>query len=262
MSLFLLLLSLASAVSPDSTDAAEIMNAVERRDEGDKMTARLHITIKDKAGRERTRTVSTRTMKFEGGNKQLMLFEAPADVRNAGLLSVDYDQGDKSDDQWLYLPSLGKTTRISSADKSGSFMGTDLTYADMTTKDPTNYEYSIVEQSAVVDGEECWVIEARPTTDKEQTETGYLKTHVWVSKSKQLAVQMKAWVREGKKLKYMKFGELKQIDGIWIPHQIVVRTVRAGEVESQSTITFSDLLLNVEEIVESDFTERRLEQGL
>ena len=60
-----------------------------------------------------------------------MIFESPSDVQNTGLLSVDYD-GAKDDDQWLYLPSLHKATRISSGDKSGSFMGTDFTYSDMT----------------------------------------------------------------------------------------------------------------------------------
>ena len=32
-----------------------------------------------------------------------MRFSAPADVKNTGLLSVDYDDGAKDDDQWLYL---------------------------------------------------------------------------------------------------------------------------------------------------------------
>ena len=51
--------------------------------------------------------------------RQLMIFQAPADVRNMGMLSVDYDDAKKDDDQYLYLPSLKKTTRISSGDKSG-----------------------------------------------------------------------------------------------------------------------------------------------
>ena len=74
-------------------------------------------------------------MEFDKGTRQLMMFESPADVRNTGMLSIDYKDGNKDDDQWLYLPSLNKSTRISSGDKSGSFMGTDLSYADMTRAD-------------------------------------------------------------------------------------------------------------------------------
>ena len=251
----------AAAISPDSTDAREIMNAVEARDTGDRVTARLQITIADKAGRERNRVVQTWAMEVEGGRRQLMLFAEPADVRNAGLLSFDRD-GAQPDDQWLYLPSLGRITRIASADKSGSFMGTDLSYADMTSKDIDAYDYSLVEASVTVSDEDCWVIEAIARTEKEKSETGYLKTQTWISKSKLLPIQTKAWVVEGKRLKYLKFQDIRQVDGLWMAHKIVVRTMRNKELESSSTLVFSDLKLNQDEVVADIFTERRLEQGL
>ena len=252
----------ANAISPDETNPKAIMNAVESRETGDQQTARLQITIQDKAGRERTRGLQSWMMDFEGGTKQLVLFESPADVRNAGLLSVDYDDGAKSDDQWLYLPSLSKTTRISSSDKSGSFMGTDLTYADMTKKDPDAYEYKMVQQDVTVDGERCWLIEARPLTEKEKKETGYLKTQVWVSKDKLMAVRVKAWVTAGKKMKYTKMGDIKKVEGLWVTHKMVVQTKRGGETESTSTISFSNLKLNDPSVTAELFSERKLEQGL
>jgi len=262
MLLYSLIASFALAISPNATDPREIMDAVENRDVGDRATSRLQITITDKAGRKRTRGVQSRSMEFEGGRKQLMLFESPADVRNAGLYSIDYDDGAKTDDQWLYLPSLGKTTRISGADKSGSFMGTDLTYSDMTSRDPDVYEYTLIEASADVGGDACWLIESRPKTDKEKSETGYLKTQVWISKSKMLPLQIKAWVAEGKRLKYTQFKDVEEIDGVWTAKQILVRTVRNGSPESSSALVFTDLKFNDETVVEEDFSERRLEQGL
>ena len=252
----------ALAIDAGETDPAAIMAAVENREAGDKQVSRLQITIKDKAGRERTRVVQSRTLDFDGGTRQLIIFESPADVRNAGLLSVDFDDGTKSDDQWLWLPSLNKTTRISSSDKSGSFMGTDLSYSDMTKKDPNAYTYTMVDANAEVGGEACWLIEAKPATDKERSETGYMKTHMWVSKDKLLAVQSKAWVIAGKKLKYTKMTDIKQVDGIWIPHKLTVRTTRDGQLESQSILHFTELKLNQEDVVEADFSEQRLRRGL
>lgn len=250
------------ALDAGTSDPRAIMTAVEERATGDRMTARLSIAIADKAGRERTRAVQIRAMEFDGGRKQLMLFEAPADVRNAGLLSIDWDDGNKADDQWLYLPSLAKTTRISGADRSGSFMGTDLTYADMTARDPDRYDYTLVEANVEVDGEACWLIEARPKSDEEKAETGYLKTQVWVSKEKLLPVQIKAWVTEGKKLKYTKFSDVRKVGEVWMAHQIVVRTVRDGQAESTSTLVFSDVVMDAADVTAEDFTERRLEKGL
>jgi len=250
------------AVSPGSTDPREIVEAMEARDTGSSSRFQLSIRISDKAGRERTRQVQVRTMAFDGGTRQLILFEKPADLRNAGLLSIDYHDGSRTDDQWLYLPSMGRTTRIASADKSGSFMGTDLTYADMTRKDPAAYDYRMVETSAPVDGEDCWLIEATPRTEKEQKETGYAKTQLWVSKSRLLPLRVKAYVIEGRRLKYTTLGDIRQVDGVWMAHRVVVKTRRNGELESMSTLVTSDLVLDSADVVEQDFTEQRLERGL
>ncbi|MCB9739557.1 MAG: outer membrane lipoprotein-sorting protein [Deltaproteobacteria bacterium] len=252
----------ATAIEPTETDAAKIMAAVEGRDSGDKMVARMQMTIRDSAGRERVRVVQSRSMKVPGGRKQLMIFESPADVRNTALLTMDYDDGGKDDDQWLYLPSLHKSTRISSADKSGAFMGSDFSYADMTKKDPKDYEYKVSKPSAPVGGEDCWLIEARPKSEKEKRETGYVKSLVWVSKSKLLPLQSKIWVAEGKKIKLLKSDKIKQIDGIWVPHRMAVRTVRGKEVESTTVLDFLSVKLNDGSVKASDFTQRRLEQGL
>ena len=226
----------AATVSPDSTDPKAIMKAVEGRIQADKTKARTVLQITDGSGRKRERVVRSWGMDFDGGQRQLMIFESPADVRNTGLLSVDYEDGNKDDDQWLYLPSLKKSTRISSGDKSGSFMGTDLSYADMTRADPSHYEYVILKQSVSVGGEDCWLIGAKPVTQRAKDETGYVKTQVWISKSKLVTLQVKAWVREGRKLKYIKFEGFKQLDGRWTAHKISARTVRGKKVESTTVI--------------------------
>lgn len=260
-----LLITLASpafAIAPTETDVNKIMKAVEDRATGDKGTARLRMKITDGAGRSRTRVVQSRTMKFKGGTKQLMIFESPADVRNTALLSVDYDAGAKDDDQWLYLPSLRKSTRISSSDKSGAFMGSDLTFSDMTKKDTTQYTYKLLKAEVKAGGEACWLIESRPSSAKEKRETGYLKSLVWISKAKLIPVQTKAWVREGKKLKYTKFARIKKVDGLWIPHRIAVRTVRGKKVVSTTVLDFMQYKLNNPAVKATDFTQRRLEKGL
>ena len=52
-------------------------------------------------------------------------------MKNTGFLTYDYDASGKDDDQWLYLPALGKTKRIASSDQSGAFMGSDFNYSDL-----------------------------------------------------------------------------------------------------------------------------------
>jgi outer membrane lipoprotein-sorting protein len=254
--------ALGATISPDETDARKIMTAVEDRDEGDRGSSKITMTITDDAGRKRVRVIRSRAMTFDGGNKQLMIFEAPADVRNTGLLSVDYDDGAKNDDQWLYLPSLRKTTRISSGDRSGSFMGSDLTYADMTRADPDDYDYSVVKADATVGGEACWLIEARPKTEKAKNETGYIKSQLWVSKSKLMPLQAKMWIKKGKRIKQLRFAGVKKVDGIWIATKLSARTLRGGKVESTTVLAFDAMKFNDPTVKAADFSQRRLEQGL
>lgn len=252
----------ALALDPNTTDARAIAKAVEERPTGDRGTAHVTLTLEDSSGRERVRKLRQQSKDFDGGTKTIMFFESPADVRNTGLLSIDYDDGKKEDDQWLYLPSLHKSTRISTSDKSGSFMGTDITYSDMTKKDPDEYDYELIEQSVKVGDEDCWVIEARPRTEKEKKETGYVKTQTWISKSKLMPVQVKAWVSEGKKLKYIKFSNIEKVDGIWIAKRMAVRTVRGKTVESQTLFEMTNVRFNQDSVTDDQFTERRLEKGL
>jgi Outer membrane lipoprotein-sorting protein len=255
--------ALAHALDPATTDAKVIAKAAEDQDRGDRQTATVTLTLIDPKGNERVRKLRQLAMKFDGGRKTLMFFESPADVRNTGFLSLDYDAGDRDDDQWLYLPNLHKTTRITNVDRSRSFMGTDITYADMTKKDPERYEYRLVEASVKVDGEDCWVIEARPRSEDELEATGYVKSQAWISKSKLLPLQGKMWINGGKKLKYVKTTDIRQVDGVWIGHKTLVRTVSGtGELESTTRFELSDVRFDQPSVTPELFTERRLEQGL
>ena len=252
----------ALALSPDETDAKKIMNAAEDRDRGDRMPAQMTLTIRDDSGSERNRVLRQRSIEFEGGTRTLILFADPTDVRGTGLLTVDYDDGAKDDDQWLYLPSLKKTSRITSSGKSGSFMGSDFSYSDMTQADPDQYNYKIVKQSDKAGGEDCWVIHAKAKTKKEADETGYVDQKIWVSKSKLMPLQIKARVKKGKKIKYLKFGDVKKVDGVWVAHHLSARLVRNKKMESESVFVFKQLKLNDPAVTEDNFSQRALEAGI
>ncbi len=250
------------AISPTSTDARAIMKAVEGRSTGDKLVTRVQMTIIDRKNRKRVRVIRSRSMDFAGGSKQLTIIESPADVRNLAVLGIDYKDGNKDDDQWLYLPSQHKSTRISSSGKSGSFMGSDFTYSDMTRRDPSQYDYKVIEASIKVDGDDCWKIEAKPKTTKERRETGYVKTILWVSKTKLLPLKSMMLVRAGKKTKIIRMRNIKKIDGTWMPHLMTASVGRNKRRESTTVLKFLTVRLNDPSVKDSDFTQRRLEKGL
>ncbi len=119
----------------DDAKARKIMQQVEDRDDGDNMTSQMLMVLIDKNNRERKKTFQNFSKDFGKDSKRIMFIKSPAQIKNTGFLTFDYDDASRDDDQWLFLPAVGKTKRIASADKSSSFMGSDLNYSDMTSRD-------------------------------------------------------------------------------------------------------------------------------
>ena len=111
------------------------MERVDARDDGDNATQDMEMILIDKNGNQRVREIRSLPPRRGEDTYSIMFFLSPADVKDTGFLTYDYDDDEKDDDQWLYLPALKKTKRIASGDKSGSFMGSDFSYADMTNRE-------------------------------------------------------------------------------------------------------------------------------
>lgn len=242
--------------------AEQIMQKVYDRDDGDNAVMEMEMILIDKQGQERNRTVKS-WRRDAGANKQdhesIMFFLAPADVKDTGFLTYDFDDADKDDDQWLYLPALKKTKRIASSDKSSSFMGTDFTYADMTERNIKNYTYTILKEEKVNDAD-TWVIESVPANEKEKSETGYTKSVLFVRKDNFVVIRGINWLDKGGKLKYMEIKKLEQIDGIWIGTETTMSTKKDKETLHQTILKSKHVQFNQPQ-GDDFYSTRKLEQG-
>ena len=159
------------------------MTAVDERDDGDNQTSNMEMVLIDKRGKQRIRELTHLPPRTRASTTySMMFFLSPADVEDTGFLTYDYDEADRDDDQWLYLPALKKTKRIASSDKSGSFMGSDFSYADMTDRPLEKYEYQLLQGRARSNGVPVWVIQSTPVDEDEIDETGYTKSIQFVRK--------------------------------------------------------------------------------
>ncbi len=244
----------------DPGDARAIMQAVQDRDDGDNGISELEMVLIDKRGNERVRRIRSFAKEFGPDDYSLMFFLEPADVKETGFLTYDYDDEDRDDDQWLYLPALGKTKRIAAGDKSGSFMGSDFSYADMTERPLAAYDYRLLEESEVR-GHPVWVIESVPRTEKERDETGYTKSVSFVRKDNHVVVRAKSWVKKGQRNKYMDVKKLEQIDGIWVATEITMTTKKGKATVHKTVLRSHDVRFN-QDLDEDLFSTRQLEKGL
>ncbi len=255
---FLFLFSLPCTAG--SLTALEIMQKADARDDGDNMTCDRTMVLIDKNGHKRNRTMKSFTKDKGEDTLKLMFFTAPTDVRDTGFLTWDYREGDKDDDQWLYLPELKKVKRIASADKSGAFMGSDFSYADMTKRVVEEWRYKLIKTDTVRD-KACWLIEAVPKNEIVKERYGYKKSVLFVRQDIFMVCRAVHWLDEGNKIKYVDLPDIREIDGIWTAMEITAKTVRNGKTLHR-TVFGSGNVKYGQDIEENMFTTRQLEKGI
>lgn len=62
--------------------------------------------------------------------KDILGFNYPEDIAGLALLTVRYQDPNKQDDGWMYIPTIRRVRRISTAQRSDTFGGTDYTWDD------------------------------------------------------------------------------------------------------------------------------------
>jgi hypothetical protein len=247
----------------EDPEARAIMERVDARDDGDNETADVKMILIDKRNQERVRKIA-RFMKYKGEDKyRLMFFLHPADVKDTAFLTYDYDASDRDDDQWLYLPALRKSKRIATTDKSGSFMGSDLNYSDMTTLDLEDYDFTFYEKGkeGEVRGKKVWVIWSIPRSKDVIHETGYEKSLLFVQQDIDMVVRAIRWDKDGGYLKYVDLREIEKIDGIWVATDTLVTKKQGKTTVHKTILTLENVKFN-QELDYDMFTIRRMEKGL
>jgi hypothetical protein len=214
-------------------DARAILEAVHARDEGDRGRARIRMTLRDARGATRVRDLSILGLRGEGSLHTLVRFESPSDVAGTTLLTRDYDDT-RTDEQWLHLPAFRRTTRIVGAGRARSFLGSDLTFADLTRRHPDDFDATLLGQEDV-GGERCWRLALTPRTDAIRDELGQSRIEVWIARRTLLVLRSKATLLDGR-FKYVQAEDVAQVDGSWVARRLVARTVRGTTLESETVL--------------------------
>ena len=239
----------------------EIMEKVNDRDVGNRSISEMEMILIDKKGNKRVRKLKSYGLEQGKNSKSLMFFITPADVKNTGFLTYDYDESGKEDDQWLFLPALRKTKRIAAGDKSGSFMGSDLNYSDMSSPDLDLYDYTLMKETEVK-GNKVWQIKSVPKTKAEAEKSGYSKSVVFIRQDNYVMIRGVHWVYKKKRNKYLDVRKLEKIDGIWISTEMHVTTKSGKKTLHKTILKQNNIKFNQVEVNEDLFTIRRLEKGL
>ncbi len=257
------IVNISPLYAADDATARAIMQKVDDRDEGDNRTSDLQMILIDKRGQKRVRKISSFSKDKGPDTYRLMFFLHPADVKDTGFLTYDYDDPKHDDDQWLYLPALRKTKRIASSDKSSSFMGSDFNYSDMTSREMEDYDFYFHEKyrEQVFNGIKTWGIWAIPRSKKVVKETGYTKSLLFVRQDNDFVIRAIHWAKDGARMKYMDVKKLEVIENIWVATEMHMKTKKGKQTTHKTILTFDRIKFN-QDLDFNLFTTRRLEKGL
>lgn len=222
--IFCILACNAWAQSPEQR-GEEIAREMDRRNDG--FVNSVHdaaMTLKNSQGEESFRHFTLKTLEVDGdGDKEVGLFDNPPDVKGTAVLT--YSHGLKPDDQWIYLPSLKRVKRISSANKSGPFVGSEFAFEDIASWQLDKFAYKYL-KDGTVDGSDCFVLEFLPKYEN----SGYSKEIWYIDKKIYQSRKVEFYDRKGDLFKTLLLKDYHQYLGkYWRAHELFMENHQTGK---------------------------------
>ena len=207
----------------------EIAKMVDEKPTPRDMVNTTNMVLTNSKGKTRTNVMMSRSI--DGNKKQIIWFLEPKDDRGVAFLKIEHNN--KDDEMRMWLPAFKKVRRISSKRKGDAFMGSDLSYEDLTSRDLNEYTYKRLDDE-LVNSTQCFVLESKPNTS---AKSSYSKHISWIDKENLNIVQEYSFDKRGalKKEKYFQHNKLKDY--------YVMNQIRVKDVQKQHTteVTFESL---------------------
>mgnify|MGYP001814776436 CR=1 FL=1 len=253
LSAVICLLGLAVQAETPEEKGLAIATEADRRDKGfTDYKAAMSMLLRNKQGEESLRLMDTSVLEMaDDGDKTLIVFNQPRDVKGTALLTFSHKTGD--DDQWLFLPALKRVKRIASRNKSGPFMGSEFAYEDLSSQEIEKYSYKYIKDD-VLNGQEMFVIERYPV-DKN---SGYSRQLVWLDKEQYRNFKVEFYDRKKSLLKTLVFrGYQQYLDQYWRADEMFMENHQTGK---STLLSWKDYPFR-SGLNEGDFTRNSLKRA-
>ena len=219
---------------------------------GKDMRVVVFMRLVEGGGKERTRELTMLRKNAENSQDQkyFIYFHQPADVE--GMTFMVYKYPLKDDDRWLFMPALDLVKRIAANDKRSSFVGSDFTYEDVSGRDLSEDEFSVLKEEKLGD-KECYVLKSVPKNPKS---ADYSYKLSWVDKTTFLPLKEEYYDIRGELYKVFTAEEVQEVAGF---PTITKRKMENVKNKHQTLVTYNQVEYNLG--IEPDlFTERFLKR--
>ncbi len=221
----------------------------------------MKMVISNKAGQSRVREIKAYTKtEADGTDRQLLVFLAPADVRDTRFLTVDYEAGGKEDEQYIYIPALRKVRSIGTSggdSKTGAFLGSDFSFADIGTLDRADFAVRALGEDTI-EGRRYLKVEYASKGPATLKKYGYGKVVRWIDAENATSRQSEYYDAGGKLVKRLVVRGQRLVDGkYWQFESMEMSNLETGG-KTEWVFVKS---VNLPSIDDGYFTLRFLERG-
>ena len=220
-----------------SITGLELAQKVKDRPQPEDIQSNSSMLLTNKKGKKKNLLLISKSK--DDSKKQMIWFLEPKDDYGISFLKIEKDEGDDFMNMWL--PAFKKFRRISSQKKSDSFMGSDLSFEDMTNREVNDYQYKILNNNASCfkndEINNCYILESVPNDKNSE----YSKHISWVDKTSYLSYKEESYDKEDKLLK-KKTIKYSVIDNYSIMDELFVENVQKNH---STLLKVSEIKINL-----------------
>jgi outer membrane lipoprotein-sorting protein len=243
-------LSLTSALAA-AQDARQIVEESQRRGRADSQRYEGSLEVVSANNKVSKKRWQSDRLGSYGNSKAIIRFTEPPEVKGVALLVINHP--DRSSDQWMWTPAIGRDRRIAQQDRSTRFFGTDFSFEDLAERDVGQFDFSM-EGEELIDGAPCWRIESKP---KQSKSSQYTSSRVWIRKDNYVPVQYENYARD-KLVRRLVEKDIQQIQGIWTARQLEMTDLGR---KSRTILKLENVRYNVP-MKDNDFTVQALRRQM
>ncbi len=231
---------------------------------GKDQTSTFTVTLEDASGNKK-KSIYRRYWKDYGGKgnviEKMMLFtEFPPDSKGGAFMRTAFTpESGKSAEQWIYLPVLRKTRRVTIRDPGDRFLNSDLTYQDVSFR-PLDDDQHFYKGMDDLGGESFYKVESTP-----RTKGGlYSKRLFWIDKGddaagwEQCVVKKIAYYDSKGVLLKEQLLDWQKVGDAWMWRRVVVTDLQERH---KSTFEMSDVEVD-SGLSDRQFSKRTLKSGI
>ena len=218
-----------------SMSGLELATKMENRAKPIDTKSKSTMELFKKNGKKRTLELINKSK--DNSKKQMIWFLEPRD--DYGIAFLKIEKKGESDFMNMWLPGFKKFRRISSQKKSDSFMGSDLSYEDMTNRDIEEYEFKLLDDEALCNqnsDDKCYLLSSKPKDEFSE----YSEHRTWVTKDTFLSLKEESYDKNGEKLKYKELTYTK-IDIYYIMNTLNVKNIQKN---TSTFLNINDIKIN------------------